>query len=179
MLSFDFSILDFIYYHCHNGILDIIMPVITSLGNKGMIWISLAVALIISKNYRKTGIAVLCALVLDLIVCNMFLKPFVARIRPYDINTAVKLLIARPTDFSFPSGHTAASFASVSALFFSHKWLWKPALVLSVLIAFSRLYLYVHYPTDVLGGMMIGIVMGYIGYKVAEISSHAWKKHVV
>ena len=87
------------------------------------------------------------------------------RIRPCDINTQVQLLIARPDDFSFPSGHTAASFTAVAALYFSgEKKLWKPALMLACLIAFSRLYLYVHYPTDILGGILVGSAAGYIGY---------------
>lgn len=168
MLTFDFTILNFIYNHCHNAILDILMPIVSELGNKGLIWIVLAIILIVTKSHRKAGIALLCALALDVTVCNIILKPLVARIRPCDINTAVHLLIVRPTDYSFPSGHTAASFASVSALYLSRQKLWKPAFILSILIAFSRLYLYVHFPTDILGGVIIGIFMGYLGYKASE-----------
>lgn len=101
------------------------------------------------------------------LLCNVILKPLVARIRPYDVNTAVQLLVSKPVDYSFPTGHTAASFASVVALFMAgERKLWKTALVLAVLIAFSRLYLYVHYPTDVLGGLILGLIAGYLGSRL-------------
>ena len=103
-----------------------------------------------------------------MVCCNLVLKPLVARVRPCDINTAVQLLIARPDDFSFPSGHTGASFAAVSALCASGNRLWIPSLILAVLIAFSRLYLYVHYLTDILAGAVIGIMAGWIGTKLAD-----------
>lgn len=81
----------------------------------------------------------------------------------------MQLLVAKLHDYSFPSGHTAASFASVTALYLAgEKKLWKPALVLACLIAVSRLYLYVHYPTDVLGGMVFGILAGYVGYLIVK-----------
>ena len=93
------------------------------------------------------------ALILDGIFCNLLLKNLVRRIRPCDINDAIRLLIPYPSDYSFPSGHTAVSFAAASALYFAgEKYLWKAALVLAAFIAFSRMYLYVHYPTDILGG---------------------------
>lgn len=89
--------------------------------------------------------------------------------RPFDVNTAVQLLVAKPRDYSFPSGHTAASFASVTALYLAgEKKMWKAALVLAVLIALSRLYLYVHYPTDIIGGVIFGSLSGYLGYKIVE-----------
>lgn len=167
MLSFDSAILNFIYDHCHSGFLDVLMPVITRLGNGGMIWIALAIVLLITRKYRLAGAAMLLAVVADAVACNMILKPLVARIRPCNVNTAVQLLIARPADYSFPSGHTSVSFAAAFALYFSRRKLWIPALVLAVLISFSRLYLYVHYPTDILAGAMIGIIMGYIGCRAA------------
>ena len=100
------------------------------------------------------------ALIIDLLLCNVLLKNFVARTRPYDVNTGIQLLVAKLRDYSFPSGHTAASFASAAALYFAgEKKLWKPALVLACLIAVSRLYLYVHYPTDVLAGILLGLIV--------------------
>ncbi len=168
MLSIDFLMLNFIYNNCRTTWLDVLMPLITRLGNSGAIWIVLTGYLLISRKYRKAGMALFCALVLDVIICNGILKPLIARIRPYDVNTSVQLLIPRSTDFSFPSGHTASSFASVSALYFSRKKLWIPSLVLAILIAFSRLYLYVHYPSDVAAGMLIGSVLGFLGYKLAH-----------
>ena len=110
------------------------------------------------------------ALIMDLLICNVAVKNLVARTRPYDVNTSVQLLVAKLHDYSFPSGHTAASFASVTALYLAgEKKLWKPALVLACLIAVSRLYLYVHYPTDVLGGMVFGILAGFAGYWIVKL----------
>ena len=109
-------------------------------------------------------------MIIDLLLCNVLLKNLVARTRPYDVNTGIQLLVAKLRDYSFPSGHTAASFASATALYFAgEKKLWKPALVLACLIAVSRLYLYVHYPTDVLGGVVIGIIAGYLGYRLVKV----------
>lgn len=148
---------------------DVLMPLISKLGDAGAIWILLAVILIIIPKTRKSGAILAAALLVDLILCNGLLKNLVRRVRPCDVNTSVQLLIARPHDFSFPSGHTAASFAAVAALFFAgEKKMWGPALLLAVLIAFSRMYLYVHYPTDILGGMIVGIVSGYIGYLIVD-----------
>ncbi|MCI9075205.1 MAG: phosphatase PAP2 family protein [Dorea sp.] len=147
---------------------DVFMPVITSLGNVGIIWILLAVLLLIIPKTRKTGAVLAIALVLDVVLCNGIIKNLAARMRPYDRNPVVELLIHKPIDYSFPSGHTAASFAAVSALYFAgEKHMWKPVLVLAVLIAFSRLYLYVHYPTDVIGGAVLGILCGYLADKIA------------
>ena len=150
------------------------MCAITRLGDAGIIWILLCIVLLILPKTRKSGVVLMAALLVDLVVCNVILKPLVHRIRPFDVKTGIELLVKRPTDYSFPSGHTAASVASVMALYLAgEKKIWVPALVLAVLIAFSRLYLYVHYPTDVLGGMIIGIAAGAIGYwlvkKVQEL----------
>ena len=107
------------------------------------------------------------SLIVDLILCNGILKNLVARTRPCDVNKSIQLLIKRPWNYSFPSGHTAASFASVTALYLAgEKKLWKPALALGCVIAFSRMYLYVHYPTDILGGALIGIFSGFVGAKI-------------
>lgn len=104
------------------------------------------------------------ALLFDAVLCNILLKPLAGRIRPCDILTEVELLIPRPEDFSFPSGHTAASFASVTALWLAGKKRWAmAALPLAVLIAFSRMYLCVHFPTDILGGAVLGTACGWLG----------------
>ena len=168
MLSMESSILDWIQTNLRTPVLDLLMPAITALGNGGLIWIVLAAGLRLMPGHRKAGAAVLAGLALEVVCCNLVLKPLVAQVRPCDINTAVQLLIARPDDFSFPSGHTGASFAAVSALCASGNRLWIPSLILAVLIAFSRLYLYVHYLTDILAGAVIGIMAGWIGTELAD-----------
>lgn len=97
------------------------------------------------------------------------IKPIVARTRPYEVNSAVSLLISKPIDYSFPSGHTAISFTIVSVLyFFRMKKYWIITFVLACLIAFSRMYLYVHYPTDVLAGAIVGTFSGWITVKWSQ-----------
>lgn len=131
----------------HSPMLDGSMGFITRLGDSGILWVTLTAALLI-----------------DAVLCNLLLKPLVARVRPCDILTEVQLLIPHPDDFSFPSGHTAASFASVTALWLAGKKQWAmAALPVGVLIAFSRMYLCVHYPTDILGGVILGAACGWAG----------------
>ena len=153
------------------------MPIITSLGNGGIIWILTALILIATKKYRVTGIAVLAALLLNLLIGNIILKPLIARVRPCDINTAVQLLIPRPTDYSFPSGHTLSSFAAATVIFLRDKRFGIAALILASLIAFSRLYLYVHYLSDVLGGIVIGAAIGiFVHIMISNIMKKINKK---
>lgn len=156
----ELAILDFIAANLHNPFLDWLMPLITHLGDKGIIWILLGLALLLLPKERGRGVQVLLALLFSVIVCNMILKEAVGRIRPFDVQTGIELLIAAPHDFSFPSGHTSASFAAATVLMLT-RWRWRyGALILAILIAVSRLYLYVHYPTDVLGGLVLGVLLG-------------------
>lgn len=148
----------------------------TQLGEMGAIWIALALILLFLPQKRKTGAVLFAALCIDVVLCNGILKHLFARIRPCDVNTSVQLLVTRPQDYSFPSGHTAASFAAVAALWFSgERRLWKCALPLACLIAFSRLYLYVHYPTDIAGGIFVGVLAGYLGYQ-GVVKGMEWRK---
>ena len=164
-MNIELSILDWIQT-LHTPFLDKIMVFITRLGDAGIIWIMLSIVLLLIPKTRKSGAVMVVALVVDVLLCNIVLKNLVARTRPYDVNTGVHLLVAKLHDYSFPSGHTAASFASVTALYLAgEKKLWKFALVLACLIAILRLYLYVHYPTDVLGGILFGVISGYLGYR--------------
>lgn len=164
-MNIELNILDWIQT-LHTPFLDKIMAFITRLGDAGIIWIVLSIVLLLIPKTRKSGAVMVAALVVDVLLCNIVLKNLVARTRPYDVNTGVHLLVAKLHDYSFPSGHTAASFASVTALYLAgEKKLWKFALVLACLIAISRLYLYVHYPTDVLGGILFGVISGYLGYR--------------
>lgn len=167
MQQLEFGILDWIQANLRCGALDVLMPALSWTCNHGEIWIVLAAVLLAVKRYRRQGLAVGCALVTDLVLCNLILKPLVGRVRPFVVHP-VELLVPPPTDASFPSGHTAASFAAVFALKASGSPLWKPALAVAVAMAFSRLYLYVHWPSDVLFGALVGAAAGFIGAWMAR-----------
>ena len=169
-MNIELNILDW-FQTLHTPVLDKVMVFITRLGDAGIIWIVLTIVFLMIPKMRKTGAVMAAALMIDVLLCNVMLKNLVARTRPYDVNTGVQLLVSRLHDYSFPSGHTATAFASVTALYLAgEKKLWKPVLVLACLIGISRLYLYVHYPTDVLGGALTGIMSGYLGYGFMKIA---------
>lgn len=159
-MTIDWSILNWIQDVFGSTFMDVIMPKITALGNAGIIWIIIGICLLFSKKYRKTGIFVLVGLLVGLIVGNGLVKNLVARQRPCWINPEFPLLIPTPTDYSFPSGHTQASVIAATILTMANKKWGYVVIPLAVLIAFSRLYLYVHFPTDVLGGAIMGIIIG-------------------
>ena len=178
---FDLPILDWIAAHLQCGFLDKVMPVVTALGNGGIFWIALALVLMIIPKYRKAGFSMALALIIGLVVCNLTLKPLVARMRPYDyqlqfFGKSIELLIATPHDFSFPSGHTIASFEGAAALLIHDRKLGIPAMILAVLIAFSRLYLYVHYPTDVLASILLGVGFAFLGSLIVKKCFGLWEK---
>ena len=165
---FDLPILEWIAANLRCGFLDAVMPIITLLGDAGIFWIAVAVVLLFIPKYRRIGLGMGAALIMGLLVCNVTMKPLFARIRPYDyqllhFGKEIKLLIEAQHDFSFPSGHTLASFEAATVLAIHNKKMGIPALVLASLIAFSRLYLYVHYPTDVLFSVAMGIGFGFLG----------------
>lgn len=162
--------IDFYILNAIQGIrtefLDFIMPVITYLGSGGIIWISASVLLIFFSKYRKAGIAVLVSLILGLILSTLILKGIVGRERPFNTYGAMfdsnSLLIGVPSGkFSFPSGHAVSSFSAAAVLLFYNRKIGIPAFALAVLIAFSRLYLYVHFPSDVIGGAALGIIFAF------------------
>ncbi len=165
-LSFDFPILDWIAANLQCAFLDAVMPVITLLGDAGIFWIAVAAVLLFFPKTRKIGLTMGAALLIGLLVCNVTMKPLFARVRPYDLKAemgqTVTLLIEAQHDFSFPSGHTLASFEAATAITVYNKKWGIAALVLATLIAFSRLYLYVHYVTDVLFSVAAGIGIAFL-----------------
>ena len=164
----ELAVLDFIAEHLRCGFLDFVMPKITLLGDAGIFWIVLALALLIPKKTRKTGLMMAVALILGLIVCNITVKPLVARIRPYDVKGISPYLAEIQHDFSFPSGHTTASFEGATVIACRHRKWGIAACVLAALIAFSRMYLYVHYPTDILAGLILGVAFGLLGVLIVN-----------
>ena len=172
-VSFDLPILDWIAANLWCPFLDVVMPIITVFGDGGIFWIAIAVLLFLTKKHRKTGLGMAFALAMGLLVCNIILKPGVARMRPYDFQMEyfakeITLIAGGMHDFSFPSGHTIASFEACTVLMLGNKKFGIPATVLAVLIAFSRLYLYLHYPTDVIASVILGTAFGFLGYALAQ-----------
>ena len=173
--SFDLPILDWIQANLQSPFMDFIMPWITLLGDAGIFWIACSLIMMFIPKYRKIGFSMAAALLMGVVICNMIMKPAFARIRPYDYQLQFmgrtwedllltgKLLVETPHDFSFPSGHTIASFEACIAILVRNKKLGIPATVLAVLIAFSRMYLYVHYPTDVIASVILGSLFALIG----------------
>ena len=167
-MELELGILDWIQLHLRCGFLDWLMPFVSGLSNHGEVWILLAAVLLLIRRQRARGLSAAFALALDLITCNKILKPLIGRIRPFAFRPDLSLLVPPPGDASFPSGHTAAAFAVVFALKASGSPLWRPALALAAATAFSRLYLYVHWPTDVLGGVLLGAAVGWAGAKLTK-----------
>lgn len=163
----ELEVLDWIAQHLHTDLLDSIMPWISRLANSGGIWLLLGVLLMtLNRKERRVGGQVLLSMLLSLFFCNLILKNTVGRLRPFVQNPLVELLIAAPGDPSFPSGHSSVSFAAAAVLMLNgSKGRWA-ALVLAGLIAFSRLYLYVHFPSDVLAGAALGIVCGLLSRQI-------------
>ena len=157
ILDFDAGILLFIQEYIRQDFLTPLVKFITHLGDAGWFWIALSVVLLFFKKTRRAGITALLALLIGALITNVALKNLVARIRPYEVIEDLHLLIEKQSDYSFPSGHTCASFAAglVYLKMLPCRY-GVAAILLAVLIAFSRLYVGVHYPTDILGGILVG-----------------------
>lgn len=177
-VHFDLPMLDWIQETLGCRLLDVTMPLITILGDAGIFWIACSVILMLIPGQRKAGFSMGVALAIGLVVCNLILKPMVERIRPYDyqlqyFGREIALLIEAQHDFSFPSGHTIASFEACVALTLHNKKLGIPACILAVLIAFSRLYLYVHYPTDVFASIILGFIIAWVATWIVHGAANA------
>ena len=138
--------------------LDELMAGLSFLGDYGICGIVVGIVLVIIKKTRRTGFEVLIAMAIAFIIGNLIIKNVVARLRPYDAYEHLEPLVRRPLDWSFPSGHSTNLFACATAIFLNHKKVGVIALIIALLVAFSRLYNCMHFPTDVLAGVFIGVV---------------------
>lgn len=176
----DIEILNWIQEYLKCEVLDLGLPIFTFLGNKGWFFIVIAVLLICISKYRKWGAYLGTSLGLGFVFGNMLIKNVVARTRPYDTVENITLLIDKLSDYSFPSGHTLAAFeffAVVCCL--PVKKLYKAlAGILAFIIAFSRLYLYVHFPSDVLAGMLLGSLFGLMGVRIVDMIMEEREKNI-
>lgn len=176
-LPFDFAVLDWIAEHLRCAFLDVLMPLITRLGDKGIFWIAVAVLMLIFPKTRKAGAMLGVAMLLGLLIGNKCLKPLIARIRPYDLREIIPYLIEPESSKSFPSGHTLVSFEAATVLMLRYRKPWGIlALIAAFLVGFSRLYLFVHYPTDVIGGILLGVLFGFCGMWIVNAVTGLWQK---
>lgn len=157
-MQWEFSIL-YALQELHNPVLDAIMVFVTKLGDDGIFWIAIGIFCLFFKKHRKMGVQVLLSMLVTYIIGNLILKNVFARPRPCDIDSTVAMLVSRPHGHSFPSGHSMNGMVAAVAMFLNNKKIGIPALILAVVIGFSRLYLFVHFPTDVLGGFAVAILV--------------------
>lgn len=181
ILRFDWSVFQFIDQHLRCAPLDAVMVGITHLGDAGAVWIALLLILCRFKKTRRSGAAIGIALLCSLVLGDLLLKNLVTRARPFDLTLWEGLyqypgLITRPDSYSFPSGHTGSSVGAACSLLLCRRDRWgAAAMVLALLIGFSRVYLQVHYLTDVLAGAALGLLYGLIGFTAAKhLSGRFW-----
>lgn len=169
LMNLDGNILLWIQEYMRNAFLTPVFIIITNMGNSGAVWLAVSVIMLFFRKTRKAGILSLAALLASFIIDNVILKNLIARTRPYEVIPKLRILISKQGDYSFPSGHTGSSFASAVILYKTlPKKFGIPALTLAGLMGFSRLYLGVHYPSDVLGGAIIGSLIAIILWKLFE-----------
>ena len=160
-MAWEFDVL-YWFQSIHGPIQDAFFSFITHFGDAGLFWIIMTLLVLIFVKDKRVGLTAILALVIEASICNLLLKPLVARDRPFWIDPSVQMLVNPPSDYSFPSGHSGASFAAAVAFVqYNRKW-GIAAIVLAALIAISRMYLFIHFPTDVLTGILLGIVSGIV-----------------
>lgn len=167
--KFDNYILCFIKKHVHNKYLDILMPIITSMGNVGLIWIIIASIILLGNTHKLIGYITIFTLIIGTILGEGIIKNIVRRVRPCNKHNNVSLLISRPLSYSFPSGHALSSFAASEMLSISYPQYRCIFMLIAFLIALSRMYLYVHYPTDIIAGIILGILCSKLILMVLQV----------
>lgn len=146
------------------SLLDTVMPAFSAIGNSGFIWLLACLLFLPDKKTRRIGWMMLLSIALAYILGNLILKELVMRPRPFEQFGLQRLLVAPPDDPSFPSGHTSSSFAATAMLFLTKQKARIPALAYALLISFSRVYVFVHFPSDVLFGELLGIACAYVTF---------------
>lgn len=175
--GFDTAIFTFAnnLHQAAGGFFDLFFETITKLGDGGIFFIVLGLVFLLFKKTRKAGFGMLIAILIGALFTNICIKEIVARPRPYvdEANVFHQWWLSvghgLESEFSFPSGHTTASFAAMGAFFafLDKKWSWL-GFVLASLIAFSRIYIVVHYPSDILGGIVVGLISATLAYFIVR-----------
>lgn len=169
LYSIDFKIINWIQKKVKCPFMDIFMPIITRFGDKGIFYISLTIMMLLSENYKRIGVVAATSIIMGVVCGNLVLKKYFGRLRPYEINKEISILINKLRDYSFPSGHTLIAFEFAYSILFFNKCLGTYAIILAILIAFSRLYLYVHFPTDVIASIFLGFIFTTISNNIVNV----------
>lgn len=169
MKALDLNILRFLQ-KLRFPLLDLMMTFVTTIGNGGIIWIVISLVLLIQNDKKKKRMAftIILSLIISSVIGLLILKPIIARPRPFLTANFNDLLIKAPIGYSFPSGHTSSSFAAGTAIYKHNKKFGHLAFILAALIAISRMYHSVHYPTDIIGGVLLGLASGIVSYKITK-----------
>lgn len=177
-LKFDLAVFEWVQ-SMQSPVLNTIFKVITTLGDNGIIFILLGLILLCTKKFRKIGVAVLAALVVMEIGNNLVLKELFARPRPFNLDPAEYAwwheiyrfpdIVKQPSSWSFPSGHTSSAFAACVAVLFYNRKIGIPAVIFAAIMGFSRIFVEVHYCTDVLAGALVGILYAFLGVLIAKL----------
>ena len=170
LLALDGNILLWIQAFLRQGFWDSIVSFYTKLGDAGLMWIAVCLVLLIIPRTRRAGLAGAMALVLSLLCTNVVLKNLFTRTRPWLVVEGLTALVAEHDPNSFPSGHTSASFAAATALYrhVPRKW-GILALVAAALMGLSRLYVGVHFPSDVIVGVLVGGFCGWAAVRLLQL----------
>ena len=175
MIDLDLAILYWIRHHMVYSWLTPVMRTASALGRDGTIWLLICLLLLIPRSTRKISIVSVFCLAIATVFNNDVMKPIIARPRPFTY-TDITMLIHKTAGWSFPSGHTATSFTVATSLFIGNHKYGIAAYSLAALIAFAQMYLFVHFPSDVIAGMAEGIIIAVI---VCKLADYAMKKSSV
>lgn len=163
LTAIDKQLFELITGNLRTPLLTFLMQIITLSGSAGIVWLAVSAFLIKKSAYRNAGIAVLGGLLLSFVTVDLFLKPLTARERPWKTMN-IETLGPRPGSSSFPSGHTATAFGAALPLVIllkKKRSLRAAILSYTLLMGFSRVYLGLHYPLDVLAGIAVGTLCGW------------------
>lgn len=166
--NIDFQILDWIQANLRCPFFDFLMPKLSFLGEWGLVWLVIGVVMLFFRKTRRTAVIMLISTLAVFCFGELFLKNQICRVRPCNVRPYIDIPVKRPTSYSFPSGHSSSSLACATSILMHHKVLGIFAMMLAFLIAFSRLYNYVHFPSDVLCGALLGALFAVIAYAIAR-----------
>lgn len=167
-MSWEYAFLDWIQTNLASPWLDAVMKFITHLSDGGAIWVAAAITMLIIPKYRRYGVVLTVVIISGAVLNSLILKPVIGRARPFEALEQIMLLITPPGDASFPSGHTLVSVSSAIVILKANKKLGIAALVLAALTAFSRMYLYVHFPTDIIAGAVLAIAISVVCLVISD-----------